>query len=174
MRRTALIPQAMTFLSLLLLAAQPDMPVPVPALAVPRPMTVEVERDPISDRVSAYAVARAPNGRLWIGCDPDRYSGLRVFVRGEGWVDSDIIRGGRGLTHRFDSGTPRRLTWDTRRGAAYLRWGAEVSSFLDWLRASRQLVVRARDVEKREMDMVFNLAGAPPALDEMLRACSPA
>lgn len=165
---------AMMSLSLLLAMAQPEMPVPVPSFAVPRPMTVEVERDPVTDRVSAYAVARAQNGRLWIGCDPDRYRGLRVYVRGEGWVDSDIIQGGRWVTHRFDGAEPRRLNWDTRRGAAYLRWGAEAGSFLDWMRASKRLVIRTRDVEKREMDLIFPLAGAQPALDEMLRACSPA
>ena len=164
----------MMFISLLLAAAQPEMPVPVPSFAVTRPMTVEVERDPITDRVSAYAVARAANGRLWVGCDPDRFRGLRIFVRAEGWVDSDIIKGGRGVTYRFDGAAPRRLNWDTRRGAAYLRWSNEAASFLGWMRASQRLAVRTRDVEKREMDLIFPLAGAQPALDEMLRACSPA
>ena len=175
MRRpcSAFIAQAVTpLLALLLASLQPDATTPVVNFGIPRPMELETERDPITDRVSAYAVARTQNGRLWVGCDPDHFRGLRVYVRGRGWFEGDFFRGGRTVTYRFDNAAPERMNWRTRKGAALLRSPGRVANFLDWMRASQRLVIRARDVERREVDLIFPLAGSRAAVDGMLRACS--
>jgi hypothetical protein len=163
-----------TALALAAAAAQPaDRPLVLTPLELqPRPMYVEIERDPITDAVSAFAVARAHNGRLFIGCDPDRYRGIRVAFRSQSWLAEEHFLGGtRKMTYRFDQAVPVRARWDIGNDTATLRPYSHVPSFLSWVASSRRLTIRTRDIEKRERDLVFSLEAARPAVDKMLEVC---
>ena len=139
---------------------------------LPRPMMVEIDRDPITDAVSAFAIARAHNGRLAIGCDPDRYRGMRVTFRSQSWLAAEnFFSGVRKMTYRFDQDVPIRGRWDIKDDTAILRPWAQVPAFVSWVVISRQLTIRTKDIENRERDLVFSLEGGRPAIDKMLEVC---
>jgi hypothetical protein len=155
-------------------AAQPaDQPlVLTPLELLPRPMYVEVERDPITDAVSAFAVAGTQKGRLYIGCDPDRYRGIRVSFRSQAWLaDEEAFARTRKMVYRFDEAVPVRGRWDIKDDRATLRPWSKVPGFLSWALVSRRLVIRSKDIEERERDLVFSLEGSRPAIDKMLEVC---
>ncbi|HEX8213927.1 MAG TPA: hypothetical protein VF582_00480 [Allosphingosinicella sp.] len=155
-------------------AGQPvDRPLVLTPLELqPRPMYVEIERDAITDALSAFAIARAHNGRLFIGCDPDRYRGIRVSFRSQSWLaEEGILARTRGMTYRFDQTIPVRARWDIDNDTATLRPWADVPVFVSWLVISRRLVIRSKDIEDRERDLVFSLEGGRPAIDKMLEVC---
>lgn len=155
-------------------AAQPlDEPlVLTPLELLPKPMVVEIERDPITDAVSAFAVAHARKGRLAIGCDPDRYTGIKVSFRSRDWLaDENFITGSRKITYRFDQAVPVRARWDISNDRATLASPWRVPEFLSWVMSSRRLTIRTKDIEKRERDLVFSLEGSRPAVDRMLEVC---
>lgn len=145
---------------------------PVAPGLVPEPMFVEVEKDPITDQVSAFAVARAEDARLSVGCAPDEFKGVRVKLEGRAWFAGENRFTPRiWVKHRFDEMRPRRSRWTTENGAAYLRSRRGVQAFLGWLAAAERVVVRAEDVEGRELDFIFTLDGSRAAIRKMLRVC---
>jgi hypothetical protein len=147
-------------------------PGPAPAQqAPPLPMTVEIERDPIDDSVRAFAIARTRDARLSVGCNPRRYRGVRVMLAGAAWLTPGFVSNRRSIRYRFDDAPARRARWQTRRGFAYLRSARHVLSFMQWIAASNRLAVRTRDVEGREIDLIFALEGGRAAIDRMLTAC---
>jgi hypothetical protein len=137
----------------------------------PLPMTVEIERDPIDDSVRAFAIARTRDARLSVGCNPRRYRGVRVMLAGSAWLSSSFVSGRRAIHYRFGDAPARRTRWQTRRGVASLRPEPRVLSFLQWMAASDRLAVRTRDVEGRELNLIFPLQGGRAAIDRMLAAC---
>ena len=161
-------------LALAAAAAQPaDQPLVLTPLELfPRPMYVEVERDPITDAVSAFAIARTQKGQLYMGCDPDRYRGIRVSFRSRSWLaEESIFARTRKMVYRFDEAVPVRGRWDIKDDRATLRPWTNVPVFLSWAVNSRRLVIRSKDIEERERDLVFSLEGSRPAIDKMLEVC---
>jgi hypothetical protein len=138
----------------------------------PRPMEVDVVRDPITDHVRAYATVREGGDRLVVSCDSSSRDGPRVTFHGRRWLASgNLLTGDRPVTYRFDDHPPRRRMWDLddRRGTLTAR--ARVGSFLAWLMASRKLVIRTRDIENHRYDMTFRLVDVRPAIEQALTAC---
>ena len=82
------------------------------------------------------------------------------------------MTGLRRLTSRFDSDRPRRFTWDVEDRRARLASNRRVAAFLRDLQDSQRLVIRARDMELRHFDAVFDLKDAAPAVQQVLRACA--
>ena len=153
----------MLVLALAAAALQPTVP---PAL--------EVERDPLNDRVSAFAVIRAPEGRLAIGCDPQQFDGLRIMLHStRGWfARAEFVTRARRFAFRFDRARPVRVRWETSRRTAWVGSQRTTSLMIARARAAQSLVVRARDFEGRQMDFVFDMAGARPLIDEAIGICS--
>jgi hypothetical protein len=170
----------MAFTPLILLGffAQAELPAPavpppaVPALA-PRGATFESARDPITDTLSAFAVARAEGGgRLTIGCDADRYEGIRVAFTSRAWLPPERIDTRRRTVHyRFDSTPAGRVHVSTQGRTATLRPESHVLPFLRWIVASERLALRLRDIEGRRVTLLFDLGGSAAAVDRMLDAC---
>ena len=161
-------------LALATASAQPvDQPlVLTPLELLPRPMLVEIERDPITDTVSAFAIAHARNGRLAIGCDPDRFRGIRVSFRARDWLAEErLLARRRTMPYRFDNALPVRAQWNIDDDTATLRPYSEVPVFVSWLITSQRLVIRSKDIESRDRDLTFSLEGARPAVDKMLEVC---
>ncbi len=146
--------------------------VDVPSGAANGPAHIEVEQDPITDTVSTFAVAQAENGRLSIGCDPDRFEGIRIALQGRGWFGGENQFTDRlWVKYRFDGAPPQRSRWGTERGSAYLGRQEEVQTFLAWISAADRISIRAKDVENRETDFIFALDDARPAVSRMIEAC---
>lgn len=144
-----------------------------PLAPIERPMLVEIERDPITDSISAFAVARSSDGRLSIGCDPDRYRGLRVTVHSQAWfAGENLFTGRRAMPFRFDRGAAVNGRWDIEEDAAILRPRAQVAAFINAVPPSGRVTIRTRDIENREKDLVFSTLGGRSAVQQMLRACA--
>lgn len=138
----------------------------------PQPMSVEVVRDPITDAVSASANLYDSGKRLTVECNPARYEGVRVSFSTGRWMAGDsILTGERPLIYRFDSERPRRFIWIMRDRGARLSGRGRVTYFLSGLIASQQLVFRTRDIEDHRLDLTFRIAGAYPAIGQLLEAC---
>ena len=163
-----------TALALAAASAQPTdrTLVLTPLELLPRPMVVEIERDPVTDAVSAFAIAHSPKGRLSIGCDPDRYRGIRVSFRSRNWLAEEaFLARRRRMTYRFDNAVPVRGQWNIKNDTATLLPWSDVPVFVSWAVNSRRLVIRSKDIENRERDLVFSLEGSRPAVDKMLEVC---
>ena len=138
----------------------------------PRPMAVEVVRDPITDAVRASASLYDAGQRLTVACDPARYPGVRVTFSTRHWLAGDsFFTGERPLIYRFDSQPPRRLIWIMRDRGARLSGRGRVTFFLSGLIAAERLVFRSRDIEDHRLDLTFRVVGAYPAIAELLQAC---
>ena len=138
----------------------------------PRPMAVEVARDPITDTVRATASLYDAGQRLDVACDPADYEGVRVSFSTSRWFAGDsILTGERPLIYRFDSQPARRLVWIMRDRGARLSGRGRVGYFLKELIASEQLVFRSRDIEDHRLDLTFRIVGAAPAIGALLQAC---
>jgi len=138
----------------------------------PHPMTVEVNRDAITDKVSASANLYDAGQRLTIACDRAHYHGIRVTFSTNRWMAGDsILTGERPLIYRFDEQRPRRLIWIMRDRGARLAGRGRVTFFLYGLISSERLVFRTRDIEDHPIDISFRIAGAYPAIAQLLDAC---
>ena len=161
------------FFAVLALAAA--SPVPVRSVVdppPPRPMTLEVQRDPITDQVRARASLYDSGQRLDIACDPARYEGVQVSFSTRHWFAGDsFFTGERPIIYRFDSQPPRRFVWIMRDRGARLSGRGRVAYFLSGLIVAEQLVFRSRDVEDHRLDLTFRIVGAYPAISELLQAC---
>ena len=170
------------FLALLAASLQsaPQAPadVPPPASMV-RPVVYESHVDPVDDSVSAFVTLHAERGRsegsggrLSIGCDPREYRGVRVILASDGWLQESWYTARRTVRYRFDQARYFKAWWETSEGVAFEGSRKHVARFLGWMMGSERLALRTRDVEGREIEMVFPLAGVRPELDRMLTACS--
>ena len=158
----------MLFVALALASQAPQLQVePLP----PRPMTLEVVRDPITDMVRATASLYDQGRRLDVACAPN-YDEIRVSFSSSHWmVDNSILTGERPLIYRFNSQPPRRRIWIMRDRGARLSGSGRVGEFLEGLLGSEQLVFRSRDVEGRRLDLSFQITTAAPAISGLLDAC---
>ena len=152
----------MLFAALALVAAEPP----------PRPMAVAVVRDAITDAVKASATLLDGGRRLTITCDPQDYGGIRVFFSSSIWLARpSMVTRERPLVYRFDSSPPRRQIWIMRDRGAFFGGRHRVGRFLYGLITAERLTIRTRDVEDHPVDLDFRLAGAWPAVRELLQAC---
>jgi len=144
------------------------------ALQLAVPPTLEVERDPITDRVSAFAVIRSPEGRLAIGCDPQEFEGLRLMVHStRGWfARAEFVSRARRFAFRFDRARPVRVRWETSRRTAWVGSSRTASLMIARARSAQRLAVRTKDFEGRQMDFVFDMTGARPLIDEAIGICN--
>ncbi|HWH22390.1 MAG TPA: hypothetical protein VNT25_03735 [Allosphingosinicella sp.] len=150
-------------------AAQPLQPAWVPEL---KPMSVEIVRDPITDSVSAFAVAQGDKSQLRIGCAPDQYRGIRVYVVGREWLDANHRFTRRAtLRHRFDDAPAERSSWRISGRTASLRPLSLVPDFIDRVLNSDRVTFRARNLEDREFDTVYSLRDRAAAINLMLETC---
>lgn len=139
----------------------------------PRPMSVEVIRDAITDAVRAFATVRDGRNRLVVACDPSRYAGTRVSFHADRWLArGNLFTGERPVVYRFDDLPPRRMMWDVNDRRGLLTGRSEVAAFLAALAGADRLVIRTRDIENHRMDLVFRLEGVQPALEQALAACA--
>jgi hypothetical protein len=138
----------------------------------PRPMTLEFERDSITDEISVKAELRDGPNRIEVTCDPADYRGIRVDLHTNRWLArGNMLTGERPLTYRFDDARPRRTMWDVSHRRARLEGRRRVLAFMRALAASRRLVVRTRDVEGRRYELAFRLVDTRPAVERTLEAC---
>lgn len=141
-------------------------------LPPPRPMAVEVSRDPITDQVRASANLYDSGQRLTLACDAAHFQGLRVSFTSSAWLSrGNIFTGERPLTYRFDDNEPRRHEWLIRDRSARLESRGEILSFVSALIGADRLVFRTRDVEEHRLDISFRIVGARPAVAQLLDAC---
>ena len=139
----------------------------------PEPMRVSIGRDLINDRVRATATLRQGGNRLVVVCETGNEDGPRITFNSRRWLArGHLLSGRRKLTYRFDNHPPRRMFWEIDDRRATLNRDVRVAAFLHDLRSARRVVIRARDMEKRRFDAVFDLNGAGPAVDRVLQACS--
>jgi hypothetical protein len=146
----------------------------VAALQPAVPPALEVERDPITDRVTALAVIRAPEGRLAIGCDPRVYPGLRLSVHSaRGWfARAEFVSRARQFTFRYDRARPVRVSWETSRRTAWVGSQRTAARMIARARTAQRLAIRGRDLEGRQMDFIFDMTGARPVIDEAIGICN--
>src|SRR5688500_7919738 len=97
----------------------------------PRPMEVEVVRDPITDQVRAFATIRSGRDRLVVSCDRGGYDGARISFHAAHWLArGNVFTGERPVVHRFDDLPPRRTMWDIDNRRGTLAGRARVNDFL--------------------------------------------
>ena len=138
----------------------------------PRPVALEVIRDPITDQVRAFATVRAGRDRLVVSCDPAEYAGPRVSFHAAHWLArGNLFTGERPVVHRFDDLPARRMMWDVNNRRGRLG-GSRAAAFLNNLVVADKLVIRTRDIENHRYDMTFRLVGARWAVDQALAACA--
>jgi hypothetical protein len=153
----------MFLMALTLAAAEPP----------PRPMEVEVVRDPITDHVRGYATLREGRNRLVVSCDSSQRGRIEIAVHAERWLErGNPWSGYRAITHRFDAQRRRRMMWDVKHRHATLRGRSRVDNFLAHLMAAQRLVIRTHDIERNRLDMTFRLVGVRPAVEQATAACS--
>ena len=154
----------MLFLALALAEIEPP---------APRPMTVEIVRDPITDQVAATATLRDAGQRLEVSCNPARYNGLRVSFSSMYWLArGNILTGERSITYRFDDGRPRRLYWQVQARSGHIGDNRNrARPFIQAMLSSERVVLRTRDVEEHSFDLTFRIVGARPAISQLLDAC---
>jgi hypothetical protein len=137
------------------------------------PVALEVTRDRISDRVSAFATIRGDRGMLAIGCEPRNYRGVRVTLRSRYFLAREnVVTGARSFPIRFDRDPARPGRWTTTGRQGWLRGGTATRAFIARARGAREVAVRAVDVEGRELDLVFPLAGAQGTINQALAICA--
>lgn len=138
----------------------------------PRPMTVEVVRDAITDAVKASATLLDAGQRLTLACDAQDYGGIRISFSSARWLARpSFVTRERPMVYRFDSARPQRQIWIMRDRGAFFGGRDRVRHFLFGLITSEQLVIRTRDVEDHPVELTFRIAGAAPAVRDLLEAC---
>jgi hypothetical protein len=153
------------------LALASQVPQPAIEQLPPRPMTLEVSRDPITDLVRATASLLDQGRRLDVACAP-QYDGIRVSFTSSHWMaGASILTGERPIVYRFDSDRPRRQIWIIRDRGARFDGARRVTRFLRGLIESEYLLLRTRDVEDHRIDLGFRIVGAAPAISGLLEAC---
>lgn len=137
------------------------------------PVGLEVTRDRITDRVSAFATIRGERGMLAIGCEPRDFAGIRVTLRSRYYLAREnVITGTRSFPIRFDRQPARRAGWQTSGRQGWIKSRSATRAFIARARGTGEVVVRAIDVEGRRLDLVFPLAGAHGTINQALAICS--
>jgi hypothetical protein len=152
--------------------AAPDTPPDPFDPPLPRPMSVETVRDPITDEVRVTATLRDSTQRLTLTCNPHDHEFIRVTFTSMRWlVRGNFITRERPLIYRFDDLPPRRLIWLVKDREARLGGRPRVARFLRDLVGARELVFRTRDVESNRFELKFRIVGARAAVRQLLEAC---
>jgi len=152
--------------------AAPDTPPDPYEPPLPRPMTVENVRDPITDDLRVQATLRDQDRRLTLTCDPHDFEFIRVTFTSNRWlVRGNLITRERALIYRFDDSRPVRLIWIVKDREARLAGRRRVGAFLrDFINAD-EVVFRTRDVETNRILLRFRIVGGREAVDQLLRQC---
>jgi len=138
----------------------------------PQPMTVEVVRDAINDRLRATAILRANGERIEIRCRAPDWGDVSVQYHSRRWIArGNVFSGLQPVTYRFDDHAPVRRLWHVRDRTASFDNRGRVLSFVGALMDSRRLVLRTRDIENRTFDAVFPIGETRPAIIELLHTC---
>jgi hypothetical protein len=157
------------FLIALAVAAPIAAVQPEPA---PQPMTVEVVRDAITDRLSATATLRANGERIEIRCRAPDWGEVSVEYHSRRWIArGNFLTGQQPVTYRFDDHAPVRRLWHVDERVAGFDNRNAVIAFVDGLLGARRLVLRARDVENRTFDASFPIGETRTAVAGLLHTC---
>ena len=155
-----------------LLGAAPDTPPDPYESPLPRAMTVENVRDPITDDLRVQATLRDQDRRLTLTCDPHDFEFIRVTFTSNRWlVRGNFLTRERALIYRFDDNRPRRLIWILKDREARLAGRRRVGDFLRGFIDADEVVFRTRDVESNRILLRFRVVGAREAVDQLLRQC---
>lgn len=145
-----------------------------PALAetAPQPMTVEVVRDAITDRMRATAILRANGERIEIRCREPDWGDVSVQYHSRHWIArGNFLTGQQPVTYRFDDHAPIRRLWRVHERVASFDDRGRVIGFVGALMNARRLVLRTRDIENRTFDAIFPIGESHGAIVALLHTC---
>lgn len=138
----------------------------------PQPMTVEVVRDAMNDRLRATATLRANGERIEIRCRAPDWGDVSVQYHSRQWIArGNLFTGQQPVTYRFDDHAPVRRLWRVSDRTARFDGRRRVIAFVGALLNSRRLVLRTRNIENRTFDAVFPIGETRPAIIELLHTC---
>jgi len=161
-------------IALALAAAQAQLaPVqPTGLEPAPEPMTVEIVRDAITDRLSAIATLRAGGERIELRCRERDWGRISVEYHSRHWIArGNFLSGLQPVTYRFDDHAPVRRLWRVRQRVARFDDGGRAIAFVGALMKARRLVLRTRDIENRTFDAVFPIGESRQAIVDLLHTC---
>jgi hypothetical protein len=137
-----------------------------------QPMTIEVVRDAITDRIRATATLRANGERIEIRCREPDWGDLSVEYHSRRWIArGNFLSGLQPVTTRFDDHAPLRRLWHVRDRVASFDDRGRVIAFVGALMRAHRLVLRTRDIENRSFDAVFPIGETQSAIVELLHSC---
>jgi hypothetical protein len=140
--------------------------------SAPQPMTVEVVRDAITDRLSATATLRANGERIELRCREPDWGEVSVEYHSRRWIArGNFLTGQQPVTYRFDDHAPVRRLWHVDERIAGFDNRNAVIAFVDGLLGARRLVLRTRDVENRTFDASFPIGETRSAIAVLLHTC---
>ena len=143
-----------------------------PAEPAPEPMTVEVVRDAITDRLSATATLRARGERIELRCRAPHWGEVSVEYHSRRWIArGNFFTGMQPVTYRFDDHAPVRRLWRVHDRVARFDDRGRAIAFIGALMNARRLVLRTRDIENRTFDAVFPIGDTQRAVVELLHTC---
>jgi hypothetical protein len=146
------------------LRAEPEPPA--------QPMTVEIVRDAITDRLQATAILRADGERIEIRCRAPDWGDVSVQYHSRRWIArGNFLSGAQPVTYRFDEQRPVRRLWHVRDRTASFDGRGRVIAFVNALLGARRLVLRTRDIENRSFDAIFPIGETRPAIVALLHTC---
>jgi hypothetical protein len=145
---------------------------PAPAEPSPPPMTVEVVRDAITDRLGATATLRANGERIEIRCKAPDWGEVSIQYHSRHWIArGNFLTGMQPVTYRFDDHAPIRRLWRVHDRVASFDDRSRVIAFVNRMMGARSLVLRTRDIENRTFDAVFPIGETQSAIVELLHTC---
>ena len=140
--------------------------------AAPEPMTVEIVRDPITDRPRATATLRAGGERIELRCRAPDFGDVSVQYHSRRWIArGNFLTGQQPVTYRFDGQRPVRRLWHVEERTAGFDNRNAVIAFLDGLQGAHRLVLRTRDIENHTFDAIFPIGETRPAIAQLLHTC---
>jgi hypothetical protein len=138
----------------------------------PQPMTVEVARDAINDRMRATATLRANGERIEIRCREPDWGDVSVEYHSRRWIArGNFLSGLQPVTYRFDEHAATRRLWHVRDRVASFDDRGRVIAFVGALMSAHRLVLRTRDIENRTFDAIFPIGETQTAIVELLHTC---
>ena len=159
------------FLIALALAATQAEPA-APAAPAPQPMTIEIVRDAITDRLRATATLRANGERIEIRCRAPDWGEVSIQYHSRRWIArGNFLSGQQPIIYRFDDHAPIRRLWHVRDRVASFDDRGRVIAFVGALMGARRLVLRTRDIENRTFDAVFPIGETQGAIVDLLHTC---
>jgi hypothetical protein len=146
------------------LRAEPEPPA--------QPMTVEIVRDAITDRLQATAILRADGERIEIRCRAPDWGEVSVQYHSRRWIArGNFLSGQQPIIYRFDDQPPTRRLWRVRDRVASFDARSRVIAFVRGLMSARRLVLRTRDIENRTFDAIFPIGETQSAIVDLLHTC---